>query len=485
MSPRWNARTGRYALHTLLVIPLSWIPSEASAQTRGKQRSDPAKAALSRTSTSGTARSQTTNGASASEPEALGARTSSTGPSEQNASLLDGYKGPTGPYGEQLTIDSKGLTLQFPDDVAKLRIGGRLQLDFGAARVRQRGFGAPFDDDFAVRRAWFEPHLSLKGGWEFALQYDFSNAQTPIYDALAAYTGLEPVIITVGNMKEPFFLDRLTNNNNLLFTERALPDAFNPSRSFGAAIGSNGDRWTLTGGVYGNNANEGIADNGIAGIARATFAPVLESGQVLHLGVAGSYRALDRSGPDLSFSSQPEAFLFSENKDLVDTDTIGAAATVRRVGLETVYQHGPVTVQAEYVHTDVDRFGGLPSLSFQGGYIQAGWILNGKGRAYKLKPDYGTTYAVFGGVEVGDSQRVVNGGVGVFELGARFSALDLQDRTTRGGVEQDATVGLNWYPDRNVKVMGDYVRAHARPSAQLDGRTVDTDIFIGRLQFYW
>ena len=50
-------------------------------------------------------------------------------------------EGMPGPFGERLTIDEKGITLKFPDDAATLRIGGRLQLDFGTGRVQQRGFG--------------------------------------------------------------------------------------------------------------------------------------------------------------------------------------------------------------------------------------------------------------------------------------------------------------------------------------------------------
>ena len=250
-------------------------------------------------------------------------------------------------------------------------------------------------------------------------------------------------------------------------------------------MGANGERWTLAAGVFGGNANTGITDNGVAGTARATYAPILGRDEVLHLGIAGSYRSLDRDSLSLSFSSRPEAYLFSTSKDLVNTRTIAGASAVERVGLEAAYQYGPFRVQAEYILTHVDRFDGRASASFQGGYVEAGWVLNGRGRPYRLKPVYGAEYAVFSGVDVGDGQRVTHGGYGVFELGARFSAIDLADRTIQGGIERDVTVGLNWYPDRNVRIMADYVRAHAGPSAQLGGRAVDADIFIGRFQLYW
>ncbi len=36
-----------------------------------------------------------------------------------------------------------------------------------------------------------------------------------------------------------------------------------------------------------------VEKGGTAGTVRATFAPILRNDQVLHLGIAGSYRAID------------------------------------------------------------------------------------------------------------------------------------------------------------------------------------------------
>ena len=78
-------------------------------------------------------------------------------------------RNPDQPNGETLTIDEKGITLAFPD-VAKLRIGGKLQLDYGAAAIRQAGFPEPFPENFAVRRAWIESYLTLGKSLELAFQ---------------------------------------------------------------------------------------------------------------------------------------------------------------------------------------------------------------------------------------------------------------------------------------------------------------------------
>lgn len=389
-----------------------------------------------------------------------------------------------GPAGETLTLDEKGITLAYPDDAAKLRIGGKLQLDFGAASVRQPGFGEPLTDNIGVRRSWIESYLTLGKVLELAFQYDFADAETPINDAVAAIHVPHDVLLSVGNMKEPFSLDQLTGDTNTLFTERSLADAFAPGRNFGGAVGTHGKDWTAVAGVFGGNANTGIGQQGIAATGRLTYAPIHESDHVLHLGLAGSYRSLSRTSDGLAFSSQAEASLLRQS--FVDTDAIAGASSVARLGLEAAYQSGPFLIQAEYIDTRVERFDGRPNLGFRGGYVQGSVILNGQRmRSYKLNPDYGTTYAVFSGVVVPEADRVSRGGFGVFELGARFSAIDLQDRDVTGGIERDVTVGLNWYPDRNVRIMADYIRSHTSPSAISGFRTIDADTVIGRFQVYW
>ncbi len=388
------------------------------------------------------------------------------------------------PGGGSFTLDTKGITLKSEDEVVTFRIGGRLHLDGSAADLRPAAIGPALSDDFMVRRAWLESVLTIDKVFEAGFQYDFSKTTMPINDAVLSYRGFQPVILTIGNFKEPFSLDQLTSNNNTLFVERSLLDAFAPARDFGAALGTHGDRWTLVGGVYGGNANLGVADDGIAGTVRATYAPILKADEVLHVGIAGSYRSLDPAATPLSFSSTPEDNLFSTS--LVDTGTLRKASDVGRLGLEALYQNGPYRIKAEYALTEVGGANGQSDRTFQAGYVEAAWVINGRGRPYDLVPDYGSTYAILGGVKVDAGQRLSNGGAGIFELGARYSAISLQQGLTPGGVQQDFTGGVNWYPDNNIKVMADYVRAHADPSAaSVTGGPADSDIFVGRVQFYW
>ena len=379
-------------------------------------------------------------------------------------------------------IDEKGLTLRAPGDAVVFELGGRLHADGGSGGSRALSGEFPLPAD--IRRAWVEPTLTVREDLIFALQYDAASATRPINNLLVSYKGptvpgLPSLVLTGGNFKEPFSLEQMTSNNDITFMERSLADAFAPERNTGFAVGAHGKRWTLAAGVFGGNINETVDRGGLAGTARATLAPVLDEGRVLHLGVAGSLRNLDRRGPDLSFSTTPESFLF--RSELVDTDTIEGARSVRRLGLEAAFASGPFRVQGEFIATAVERERG-GELSFRGGYVYAAYVLNGKAPAYALDTDVATEMGMFERVKPDNGQRVSKGGVGVWELAARMSAIDLSSRDVRGGVERNATLGLNWYPEPFVRVMANYVRAWTDGSAATGGRDARADIGQVRVQ---
>lgn len=381
------------------------------------------------------------------------------------------------------TIGSKGIDVTSNDSDAVFHIGGRLHYDVGAAGLDPKQKFDALSADGSVRRAWFEASVKLHDVL-VAFQYDLASATRPIDDAYVSYAPFGGFHVVAGNFKEPFSMEQLESNNTTLFTERTLLDTFSPQRDVGLGFGGNGERWTLMGGAFGGTpVATGIGRYGIAGTARATYAPILDAVQVLHFGVAGSYRALDRDGTALSFSDKPEDYLFA--KSLVSTGAIRNADAVGRFGLEGAYQYGSVRVQSEYALTAVSG-AGAADRTFQAGYAELGWVVNGPGRPYRVAAPGASEYAVFTGVPVPDERRVSRGGIGVFELAARYSAIDLRSGAVRGGAEQDASLGLNWYPDDNVRLMADYVHARADPSAaSVTGRPVSSDQFIGRLQVYW
>jgi len=99
---------------------------------------------------------------------------------------------------------------------------------------------------------------------------------------------------------------------------------------------------------------------------------------------------------------------------------------------------------------------GAPNLKFQGGYAEAGYVLTGESHPYN------TASASYGGIVPANPFSLGAGGWGAWEIAGRYSTIDLNDRVgsalgVAGGRQTVYTLALNWYINRNVRLMFDYL----------------------------
>jgi len=124
---------------------------------------------------------------------------------------------------------------------------------------------------------------------------------------------------------------------------------------------------------------------------------------------------------------------------------------------------GPVTLQAEGAGqflTQAVAPNGQPQgvVFYHGGYVEALYFLTGEHQEY-LKRE-----GVFGRVvpkhdyhlKKNDPYRAF----GAWQVGVRFSYLDLNDKAIQGGQIYDWTVGLNWFLNPNMKFQLNYIVEH-------------------------
>lgn len=348
---------------------------------------------------------------------------------------------------DDVEVSTSGGRLRFKSADAEFEVGGRLMVDT-----------AYFDgnDDLhngsEIRRARLFMSGKVYDDWKFKLQTDFAGNGVDLKDAYIRYTGFEFADITVGNFKEPWSLEELTSSKYITFMERSLPvEAFAPSRRLGIGGHSHskgGLNWTAGYGVFGDTVNADNNDgsnegNGTA--ARLTMAPIAEKGRVVHLGGYGEWRSPTDS--EVRYRARPEAHIANER--LVDTGTINNVDHTVKWGLETAAVMGPFSLQGEYMRVDNDVNGGSDP-TFSGWYAYGSWFLTGESRAYK------TSSGTFDRVK--PKSIVGKGGIGAWELGARFSSINLNDAGIKGGKEQDLTIGLNWYATPTIRFMANYVK---------------------------
>ena len=359
----------------------------------------------------------------------------------------------------------------------KAHLGGRLQLD--AAKYFDDG-PVSLGSGVEVRRARLFIGGSYQQDWKFKAQYDFTalepqnDALDGLKDAYIAYHGFQSISIKAGHFKEPLSLQGLTSSKYSTFVERSLVASFiAPARNIGLALSGHTEQWTVSAGIFNGGLPQPVHDGyGITG--RITYSPIHTQDHVIHLGLAATRRETNDDNT-LRFRERPESHI-TETR-LVDTGTFDAESFYL-IGLEAAYINGPFSIQSEYIRAETNnKTAGSPELSASGFYVESSWFLTGESRNYSFKG---------GSFKQANVRRVINrGGFGAWEIAARYSNLDLTDNTIIGGEEDNVTIGLNWYPHNQLRLMANYIKVinTDRPGNILDN--VEPDIFQMRAQVYW
>jgi phosphate-selective porin OprO/OprP len=385
-----------------------------------------------------------------------------------------------------------GFKLKSQDGEFSAQLGAYAQLD-------SAWYGDQTATDFSSGTELRRGRLSLNGtvfrDWDYKVEADFAGTTqggttntVTVTDAFVRYNGWKSLAITAGNFKVPFSLEAVSSGKYLTFLERGLPFAFLNLRSLGGMVSTGGDNWTAALGLFGDTVtSQNNDDEGATASGRLTWAPLWSSDRVVHVGLSGQIRepaqtttvstttgAVTNRLETVRFRSKPESNVISDrlvectsstatncgaigagrgrsSGRLVDTGNIGGDVAYSVFGgAEAALVFGPVSLQGEYIYTGVKREADT-DLQFGGYYLYGSWFITGESRNYKA--DKG----VFDIIKPNRNFDLKGGGYGAWELGLRFSGIDLNDDNVSGGQERNMTVGLNWYPNSYVRLMANYV----------------------------
>jgi phosphate-selective porin OprO/OprP len=352
------------------------------------------------------------------------------------------------------------------------------QLNSGVNLRRERiYFVAKFDD------------FTLNVTPDFGGSPDGTTTNQGLYEANLNWTGFKPVTATVGYFKPWVTLYDAQSSNDFLLMER--PSVIEIGRNVAAgdarATGSlkaSTDRYFAaiagTGASFGAQSSSTPPTTGfsplngeqIGVVGRVAGRPYYDEDWNFHLDASGEYvfhPNINASGTagvsrtTLNFQDRPEDRAADQNR-LISTGNL-SSSNANVYGGEAAINWRNILVQGGYyqIGDTQTKLPGVPapSLSFNGGYVEAGWNITGEPFRYNVDS------AAFARPKVGDpfiiNENGISPGIGVWQVAARYSLMNLNSNVTPG-VSQTVTGGvyggfqrilgaaLSWYPNDWVRL---------------------------------
>jgi phosphate-selective porin OprO/OprP len=399
-----------------------------------------------------------------------------------------------------------GLYFISDDNQFRLHVGGNAQIDSVWFMPPKSAYalpgGAPNGIDNAnamfLRRARFRIDGTIFGQFDYMCELDFANASNE-------NSGTEPLsfdnligtpapcnvwvqirdVPVLGNVRaglqvKPIGMTNNTNQALLPFMERAdNMDAFYGPFDNGFALGVSArrvlesERATWQYGVYRPLTNAfGVGLNKYEFGGRFTGLPWYadDGRQLVHVG----FGTLD--GDNVQDQLRVRARPALRNGPgfavpvLVNTGDIPGNKQFT-LAPEFALVWNALTVQAEWCGqflTDATPNAvNVGTVFYHGGYVQVLYFLTGEYQRYEKRE------GVFGRVIPNSDYRWRKGegcqGLGAWQVGARFSYLDLNDNGVYGGTLYDWTFGLTWFLNPNMRLQLNYVLEHRNQPGAPEG----------------
>jgi len=405
----------------------------------------------------------------------------------------------------ELKFENGRPTIRTGDGMFEMALRGRMHFDMATYDQDDNNLpsiapGRDLNEGGNFRRSELGMEGKFMRDFEYHVSYDFGGSGGEgggnIKNMFLGYTGIKPLRIQIGAIQVPMTMDDSTSSNETTFIERA--SAVNLATSMGAqkgrtAVGVRGNTNNVFGSLYYTrdpvtlSGGAALPDESSNLVARAAYLFAPNPDTNIHIGASGTkvfnftQVAAAIPGPLPGSLQASSAFNLQDRPELrVDGTRL---VSTGNLAVEDGYVVGPELganwknfyVQGEYYHYKLDRqranaagAADLGSFDFDGWYVQTSWIVTGETKRYDIKNASFGAPRPNGPFGFGDS-------LGVIELAARYSAVDLNDGTSggptcsgtglvaavtstcvRGGEQDIVTLGVNWYPNRNVRFMLNY-----------------------------
>ncbi len=327
----------------------------------------------------------------------------------------------------------------------------------------------------------------------YKLELDFATSGNASWkDVWLSYNGKNSQgkwFAKLGQHHVPFGHATISSSKYMPLMNRPLfADGPQHSRKVGLAVRQDNPRWFAHAGAFMPGLSTGSDETGESTSDRMTVAfrvggtPLFKDKK--HLVHAGfSYQYEDIKGDAFNNIDNTLVSHVGDGDSLeFDLSEIGLEVDeVDAFDFELIGVWGPLHGVFEYVMWDAETLTG-GSFDAQGYAFDAGWFITGESMKYKG--------GAFSGISPKKSVR--DGGWGAWQLAARFENMDLNDGTYFGGEADVFTVGLNWHPTSNTRLMANYATTldYECPTTGLGCKAngisgVEPSAFQMRAQVYW
>ena len=358
--------------------------------------------------------------------------------------------------------------------------------------------------DSQIRRAELVLKGKGPGNIEWVLGYDATAQKFLDTNIKYKLGGNANHYVQFGQFKQPNSLEELSSTKNNDFISKAMvTNTWAVARRLGAAYSVGDANWSVTGSLFTRELTPNLGAGDGYGV-RGTWAPINQTGNILHLGLSYVGYGAEKSqvGSNIKnragFSARPDADLAGAR--LIDTGNIDNADKISTAGLEAFWVHGPFKLQGEHMRTKVTRNNTAPDFTGTGSYVSAVWNVTGETWGYKA----GTP----------TTPLPTEPESGMWQVGLRYDTMDLNDGSAAivgttpviagvlGGKSSTWTLGANWYLRSNFKLALNYVMVDSskflgKTSATYSRNPANNNVTFNRVvddspnilelraQFYW
>lgn len=352
-----------------------------------------------------------------------------------------------------------------------IRVGDDVRLDFRLkvqTDVRESSPDQPTEDGtfhLHRRRAGIEGTLFERVTFQIEREL---QKRGPWRDVYANVEVAEAFEVRAGKFKMPFGLEQTTSTTDLDFVNRTFgSEALTPARDVGVmAHGRAGRLLEYEAGLFRNDGENArlrepmflLQDEVPTERSRSVAARLVTT----PWGRGGGTRP--RVGVAVTSSTIPEGLNSLRGRSVFETvfaPRVYIRGTRTRTGLEGEWNPGALGFRGEYIRVAEERVGqGLGDVDLsdyigRSWYASVSWVITGEEKAGGVRP----------------RASLFQGGFGAIEVATRFEALRFGSASDEGpaftnpradhvaGNEARVwTTGVNWYPNRWVRLQGNAVR---------------------------